>query len=121
MIRKFRLKDGRSIIIKENKVYITDEEIFLPDIEKSEKSLEFIGEIERKQELEKLSDDSLILRDIFPYGIYEYWLTYDKLHRKWIQDMEIYECRGCGRRWMGQPIIRDWRDINNHECKIEKD
>ena len=72
MIRKFRLKNGRSIIIKDNKVYITQEEIFLPDIEKFEKDLELIGEIEREQELEKLSEDSAILRDIFPNSIYEY-------------------------------------------------
>ena len=122
MIRKFRLKNGRSIIIKDNKVYITQEEIFLPDIEKFEKDLELIGEIEREQELEKLSEDSAILRDIFPNSIYEYWLTYDKLHNRWIQDMEIYECRGCGKRWIGQPIIENWQDINNHECnKIEVD
>jgi hypothetical protein len=121
MVRKFKLKDGRSVIIKDNKVYITDEDVFLPDIEKFEKDLELIGEIEREQELEKLSEDSAILRDIFPNSIYEYWLIYDKLHRRWIQDMEIYECRLCGRKWTGQPIIENWRDINNHECKVEED
>jgi len=121
MIRKFKLKDGRSIIIKDNKVYITDEEIFLPDIEKYEKDLELIGEIEREQELEKLSEDRVILKDIFPISIFEYWLTYYKLRGEWIQDMEIYECRLCGKRWMGEPIIQDWRDINNHECKVEED
>jgi hypothetical protein len=121
MIRKFKLKHGISIIIKDNKVYITDEAIPLPYIEEFEKYLKLIGEIEREQELEKLSEDSAILRDIFPDGIYEYWLTYDKLHRRWIQDMEIYECRLCRRKWTGQPIIENWRDINNHECKIEND
>jgi hypothetical protein len=121
MIRKFRLKDGSYIIIKDNKVYVTQEKIFLPNIEKFEKSLELIGEIEREEELEKLSEDSAILRDIFPNSIYEYWLTYDKLRGEWIQDMEIYECRGCKKRWIGQPIIENWQDINNHECKIEND
>jgi hypothetical protein len=121
MIREFRLKDGRSIVIKGNKVYITDEDVFLPDIEKFEKDLELIGEIEREQELEKLSEDSAILRDIFHISIFEYWLTYDNTHRRWIQDMEIYECRVCGKRWMDEPIIQDWRDINNHECEIEND
>ena len=121
MIRKFKLKHGLSIIIKDNKVYITDEAISLPYIEEFEKYLKLIGEIESEQELEKLSEDRAILRDIFPNSIYEYWLTYDKLHRRWIQDMEIYECRLCGRKWTDQPIIENWRDINNHECKIEND
>jgi hypothetical protein len=121
MIRKFKLKHGISIIIKDNKVYITDEAISLPYIEKFEKYLKLIGEIEREQELEKLSEDRVILKDIFPISIFEYWLTYDKLRGEWIQDMEIYECRLCGKRWMGEPIIQDWRDINNHECKVEED
>jgi len=119
MLRKFRLKDGRSIIIKDNKIYEAQKEIFLPDIEKFERNLELIGEIEREQELEKFSENSVILRDIFPNSIYEHWLIYDKFHRRWIQDMEIYECRLCGKIWMGKPIIQDWIDINNHECKIE--